>query len=98
MVRGVSMAPGESHFRVTTLKKPFSYYVPLARFGSQEGIWNLEGKHLYTLNDRKLQDTEPPPGPGPTTITQPRAQQDQAQPPGPGRGGKGFGKGGAQTG
>jgi dipeptidyl aminopeptidase/acylaminoacyl peptidase len=104
MVRGVSMAPGESHFRVTTMKKPFSYYVPLARFGAQEGIWNLEGKHLYTLSDRKLQDTEPPPGPGPApvTVTQPTAQQDQAQPPGQGRGGKGgkgfFGKGGGQPG
>jgi dipeptidyl aminopeptidase/acylaminoacyl peptidase len=97
MIRSVSMAPGESHFRVTTMKKPFSYYVPLARFGSQEGIWNLEGKCLFTLNDRKLQDTEPPPGtgPAPTMVTQPTAQ-DQAQPPGGGRGGKGgkFGKGG----
>jgi dipeptidyl aminopeptidase/acylaminoacyl peptidase len=106
MIRNVSMAPGESHFRVTTMKKPFSYYVPLTRFGSQEGIWNLEGKHLFTLNDRKLQDKEPQPGtgPAPTTITQPTAQQDQAQPPGGGRGGKGgkggkgFGKGGGQPG
>jgi dipeptidyl aminopeptidase/acylaminoacyl peptidase len=100
MIRGVSMAPGESHFRVTTMKKPFSYYVPLARFGSQEGIWNVEGKSLFTLNDRKLQDSEPQPGtgPAPTTITAPAAQQDQA--PGGGRGGKGgkFGKGGGKGG
>ena len=59
LIRSVSMSPNEENFRVTTMKKPFSYYVPLARFGSQEGVWNLEGKSLYTLNDRNLQDTEP---------------------------------------
>src|SRR5262249_34141840 len=54
MLRSVSMAPGEGQFRVSTLKKPFSYYVPLTRFGTQEGLWNLEGKSLYTLADRQL--------------------------------------------
>ena len=58
LIRSVSMGPNEESFRVTTMKKPFSYYVPLTRFGSQEGIWNLEGKSLYTLNDRNLQETE----------------------------------------
>jgi dipeptidyl aminopeptidase/acylaminoacyl peptidase len=67
MIRSVSMAPGEEQFRVTTLKKPFSYYVPLARFGSQEGLWNLEGKCLHTLADRNLRDSEPQP-PSPTTL------------------------------
>lgn len=61
LIRSVSMAPGEEGFRVSVLKKPFSYYVPLTRFGSHEGIWNLEGKSLYTLADRKLQETEPQP-------------------------------------
>lgn len=59
LIRSVSMGPNEENFRVTTMKKPFSYYVPLTRFGSQEGIWNLEGKSLYTLADRNLQETEP---------------------------------------
>src|ERR1017187_2173011 len=62
MIRSVSMAPGEQDFHIDTLKKPFSYFVPLTRFGSQEGIWNLEGKSLYTITDRNLQETEPQPG------------------------------------
>jgi hypothetical protein len=61
MFRSVSMAPGEASFRVATVKKPFSYYVPFTRFGSQEGIWDAEGKCLSTLADRNLRDTEPPP-------------------------------------
>jgi dipeptidyl aminopeptidase/acylaminoacyl peptidase len=59
LIRTVSMSPSEKEFRVTTMKKPFSYYVPLTNFGSQEGVWNCEGKCLYTLNDRNLRDTEP---------------------------------------
>src|SRR5262249_31491036 len=35
MIRSVSMSPGEEQFRVATVKKPFSYYVPFTRFGSQ---------------------------------------------------------------
>src|SRR5436309_12722528 len=61
LIRSVNMAPDDAHFRVTTVKKPFSYYVPLARFGSMEGIWSCEGKCVCTLVDRKLQETEPLP-------------------------------------
>jgi dipeptidyl aminopeptidase/acylaminoacyl peptidase len=86
LIRSVSMAPGGEQFRVTTMKKPFSYYVPLTRFGSQEGIWNLEGRSLYTLADRNLQEVESPP---PTRTA-------QAQPTGPARGAgqRGVGRGG----
>src|SRR5262249_19953903 len=42
-----------------TIKKPLSYYVPADRFGAVEGIWDLEGKSLYTLADRKVRETEP---------------------------------------
>ncbi len=59
MIRSVSTAPGESQFRVATVKKPFSYFVPFTRFGSTEGIWDLEGKSLFTLSDRNLRETEP---------------------------------------
>jgi dipeptidyl aminopeptidase/acylaminoacyl peptidase len=68
MIRSVSTAPGEQSFRVTVLKKPFSYYVPLTRFGFQEAIWNVEGKCLYMLADRKLQEDEPQPA-APTAVT-----------------------------
>jgi dipeptidyl aminopeptidase/acylaminoacyl peptidase len=83
LIRSVSMAPGEKEFRVTTMKKPFSYYVPLTNFGSLEGVWNSEGKALYTLNDRNLRDTEPQ-SPVPTTLVAGAG----------GRGGRG-GRGGA---
>jgi dipeptidyl aminopeptidase/acylaminoacyl peptidase len=58
MIRTVTMAPGGDHFRVTTVKKPFSYFVPFTNFGSQEGIWNQDGKSLYTLADRNLRDSD----------------------------------------
>jgi dipeptidyl aminopeptidase/acylaminoacyl peptidase len=80
MIRSVSMAPGERDFRVTTIKKPFSYFVPFTRFGSQEGIWNLEGKSLSTLADRKLQETEPQPATPPAQVA--------GQPAGTGKKGK----------
>ncbi len=83
----VSMAPGKEQFRVITMKKPFSYFVPITRFGSSEGIWNQEGKSLYTLADKSLRDTEP--APKTQVATQPGFQ---------GKGGKGGkGKGAAAT-
>lgn len=68
MIRSVSMSPSGEQFRVTMMKKPFSYYVPAERFGSIEGIWDREGKALFTLADRKLRETEPQP---PTIATAP---------------------------
>ncbi|MCI0638773.1 MAG: prolyl oligopeptidase family serine peptidase [Gemmataceae bacterium] len=61
MLRGVSMCPGGESFRVTLLTKPFSYFVPMARFGSQEMVWDREGKCLVALQERKLQEIPPQP-------------------------------------
>ncbi len=94
LIRSVSMGPNEENFRVTTMKKPFSYYVPLTRFGSQEGIWNLEGKSLYTLVDRNLQDTEPQRGANPAAGAG-GGQRGQRGGRG-GRGGQGQGQGPGQ--
>jgi dipeptidyl aminopeptidase/acylaminoacyl peptidase len=82
LIRSASMAPGEKQFRVVTMKKPFSYFVPLTNFGSQEGLWDQEGKCLLTLTDRPLRQTEPTP-PAPTTVA--AATPGAA---GPGRGGR----------
>jgi dipeptidyl aminopeptidase/acylaminoacyl peptidase len=76
LIRSVSMSPAENEFRVTTMKKPFSYYVPLSNFGSLEGIWNREGKSLYTLNDRSLRDNDLQ-GQPPVTPTVVAANQSQ---------------------
>jgi dipeptidyl aminopeptidase/acylaminoacyl peptidase len=69
MIRSVSMAPGEQQFRVATIKKPFSYFVPVTRFGFAEGIWNREGKSQYTLADRGIQQDEPAPTQAPQVAT-----------------------------
>jgi dipeptidyl aminopeptidase/acylaminoacyl peptidase len=61
MIRSVTAAPGESQFRVATVKKPFSYYAPFQRFGATESIWDREGKSLFTLSDRNLREGEPQP-------------------------------------
>jgi dipeptidyl aminopeptidase/acylaminoacyl peptidase len=82
MIRNVSMAPGEQQFRVVTMKKPFSYFVPAARFGSLEAIWSREGRNLFTLAEKELKETEP---------TAPAAPKVAS-----GKGGKG-GKGGKQV-
>ncbi|MGF1581921.1 MAG: S9 family peptidase [Gemmataceae bacterium] len=57
MVRSVNSSPTNNTFRVTTLKKPFSYYTPTSRFGSKEEIWDREGKALQKLSDRPIRET-----------------------------------------
>jgi dipeptidyl aminopeptidase/acylaminoacyl peptidase len=72
MVRSVLPTADAKQFRVTTVKKPFSYFVPFERFGSLEGVWDSEGKSLVTLNDRNLRENEPPqPAVAATTPTGP---------------------------
>jgi hypothetical protein len=66
MIRSVSTAPGEGAFRVSTVKKPFSYYAPFQRFGALEALWDGDGKSLTTLSERNLRETEPQPT-APTT-------------------------------
>lgn len=89
MIRSFSTAPGGDLFRVTTIKKPFSYYVPFTSFGTTESVWDTEGKSLFTLSDRNLREREATP----TAVTDPTA-------PTGGKGGftKGGGKGGAKGG
>lgn len=70
MVRSVSAAPGADAFRVATVKKPFSYYVPFQRFGSTEAVWDAKGQSVATLSDRNLRESDPPPT-LPTTPTAP---------------------------
>ena len=54
MFTSVSMAPDGKHFRVTTMQKPFSYFVPRRSFGSVEELWNQSGKSLARIRERKL--------------------------------------------
>lgn len=66
MIRTASAAPGEGAFRVSTVKKPFSYYAPFQRFGSLESLWDQGGMALVTLAEQTLREKEPaPPDPTP---------------------------------
>jgi len=89
MIRSVSTAPGENQFRVTTVKKPFSYYVPFANFGSLEAVWDRAGQSLSTLADRNLRLAEPVA----SVVTDP-----PANPAGKGGGKGGFTKGAGKGG
>ena len=90
MLRSVTMSPSGDQFRVATMKKPFSYYVPATNFGSAEGIWNTEGKNLYTFSDKGIKDGSQKVAAG----TTPAAGKGKG---GQGKGGQGKkGKGGAQ--
>lgn len=49
MIRNVDAAPSGDHVIVQTIQKPFSYIVPVSRFGWTEEIWDLDGEPLVTL-------------------------------------------------
>jgi dipeptidyl aminopeptidase/acylaminoacyl peptidase len=71
MISSVSPSPEAKQFRVTTVKKPFSYYVPFQRFGSMESVWDAEGKSLAMLSERGLRENEPAPTAVATPATGP---------------------------
>jgi dipeptidyl aminopeptidase/acylaminoacyl peptidase len=59
MLKSVNMSPGGDQFRVTVMKKPFSYYVATSKFGTHESIWDAQGSPIYTMAERKLQEPQP---------------------------------------
>ncbi len=86
MITGVDMGPTAQYARVTRMKKPFSYDVPVGSFGAIEEVWDAKGKALAKITEREInlgvQDTTPdPPDP-----TQPGTPPQQPA-PGAGRGG-----------
>lgn len=50
MIRGFDFAPDGLHARVTTMRRPFSYIVPVSGFGSVEEIWDRGGNALAELS------------------------------------------------
>ncbi len=87
MITGVDMNPTGQYARVTRMKKPFSYDVPVSSFGAIEEVWDRTGKALAKITERELNlgvqaDTTPDP-PDPT--------QPGAQPAAGGGGGRGGG-------
>ena len=49
MIRHIDVSPDGKYSMVTTIDTPFSYIVPVSRFGWRQQIWNLNGDTLATL-------------------------------------------------
>lgn len=56
MIRSVSVSPDGEYFRVTTMRKPFSFIVQWGSFGTVEEIWDATGKVLAQVADRPLRE------------------------------------------
>ncbi len=54
MIRGFDFSPDGEHARVTTMRRPFSYIVPVNSFGRVEEIWDREGTALVELSENEL--------------------------------------------
>jgi dipeptidyl aminopeptidase/acylaminoacyl peptidase len=55
MVEGFDFAPDGRHARVETMRKPFSYIVPVRSFGGVEEIWDRSGNVLVELDVNDLE-------------------------------------------
>lgn len=54
MIRGIDPSPTGEHVIVTRMVRPFSYVVPVSRFGRVEELWDLDGEVLVTLDEVEL--------------------------------------------
>ena len=60
MVQSVDASPDGQFFRVTTMRKPFSYVVQYSSFGNVEELWDATGKVLAEINKRPLREGQDP--------------------------------------
>ena len=56
MIMAVDPSPDGAYFRVTTMQKPFSYLVEYQNFGTNEEIWDANGKAVAELAKRPLRN------------------------------------------
>jgi dipeptidyl aminopeptidase/acylaminoacyl peptidase len=54
MIRNIDVAPSGKYVMVQTLRKPFSYSVPVYRFARKQEVWNLSGNIMSVLQKRDL--------------------------------------------
>jgi dipeptidyl aminopeptidase/acylaminoacyl peptidase len=54
MIRSVDVGPRGEYLRVTTMRKPFSYIVPVNSFGTVEQLWAMDGRVVAQLAERPL--------------------------------------------
>jgi len=55
MITSFDFSPTGQHARVETMKKPFSYVVPVRSFGHLEQVWDRSGTMLVQLADEDTQ-------------------------------------------
>ena len=56
MIEDVDPSPGGDFFRVTAMKKPFSYVVPTSSAGNVEELWDAQGNTLEVLDESELSE------------------------------------------
>ncbi len=56
---GVSFSPDGSLLMVTTIRKPYSYIVPVSRFPMQSDVYDLSGRLVKTVNEVPLNEVMP---------------------------------------
>ena len=56
MIRAVDPSPDGKYFRVTTMRRPFSYVVQYSNFGQLEQIWDGSGKVMAEVSKRPLRE------------------------------------------
>ena len=60
MIRGIEVSPDGKLARVTTMREPFSYIVPVSQFGGAEEVWSLEdGAVLALLSEQAARTGSP---------------------------------------
>ena len=56
MIENVEPSPDGRYYRVTTMRKPFSYVVQYGNFGEVEEIWDADGKVVAEVAKRPLRE------------------------------------------
>ena len=54
MIRSFDFSPDGQHARVTTMRPPFSYVVPVTSFGRVEELWDRDGNVLTEIDETEL--------------------------------------------
>ena len=56
---GIQLSPDGNYLMISTIKKPFSYIVPLTRFPMTAQVFDLQGNLVKTVNDVPLNEIMP---------------------------------------
>ncbi len=56
---GIQLSPDGNYVMISTIKKPFSYIVPLSKFPMTAQVFDLQGNLVKTVNDVPLNEIMP---------------------------------------